>query len=143
MGSTDVTRKLLGLARTIHRWLGNLMTLEAGRRDRIAKYAEEIAATLQRAADGLSRLEADPADKGAHRVLVRELGRIAGYLETIVEVLEHHLDGRKLTGVKRRLEQLAALESAGAVNCPADKSRIDRLLAAEGYFRALADGLRA
>lgn len=143
MGSADVTRKLLGLARAIHRWLGSLTTLEADRRDRIAKYAEEIAATLQRAADGLARLEADPVDKGAHRVMVRELGRIAGYVETIVDVLEHQLDGRKLAGVKRRLEQLAALEPPSPAPVASDRSRIDRLLAAEGYFRALADGLRA
>ena len=143
MAPADYSRKLLGLARAIHQWLGTLTTLDSSRRDRIAKFAEEIAATLQRAADGLTRLEVDPGDKGAHRVLVRELGRIGGYVETIVEVLEHQLDGRKLAGVKRRLEQLAMQDATQISPLPPDRSRIDRLLAAEGYFRALADGLRA
>jgi hypothetical protein len=143
MGPADYSRKLLGLARAVHQWLGTLTTLDDGRRDRVAKYADEIARTLQRATDGLARLEADPLDKGAQRVLIRELGRIAGYIETIVDVLDHHLDGRKLAGVKRRLEQLALHEVGTAAVLPADRTRIERLLAAEGYFRALADGLRA
>jgi hypothetical protein len=71
---------------------------------------------------------------------VRELGRITGYLETLVGVLQHHLDGRKLAGVKRRLEQLGP--GRGGLRA-AHGLRIDRLLAAEGYFRALADSLRA
>lgn len=142
MGPADYSRKLLGLARAIHQWLATLSSLDAGRRDRVSKYADEIAATLQRAADGLTRLEHDPGDKGALRSLVREIGRIGGYVETIVEVLDHHLDGRKLAGVKRRLEQLAVDEGSSLL-LPAERAKIDRLLAAEGYFRALADGLRA
>ena len=53
----------------------------------------------------------------------------------------YRLDGRKLAGVKRRLDQLASreplLSAAGAY-----ARRIERLVEAEGYFRALADGLR-
>jgi hypothetical protein len=143
MTPADSTRKILGIAETLHRWLGALTTLDRKRRDRIARYADEVAATLQRASDGLIRLESDPADRGAHRTLVREVGRIGGYVETIVEVLERHLDGRKLAGVKRRLEVLAALDAGGVATLPLDRGRTDRLLAAEGYFRALADGLRA
>ena len=143
MAPADTSRNILGLARAIYLWLGTLATLDSSRRDRIAKFADAIAATLQRAADSLARLEADPGDKAAHRGLVRELGRISGYVETIVEVLEHHLDGRKLAGVKRRLEQLAMHEATGVGRMPPDRARADRLLAAEGYFRALADGLRA
>ena len=86
-------------------------------------------------------LEKDPANARAGREAVRELGRIAGYIEDIVNALEQHLDGRKLAGVKRRLDQLASreplLSAAGAY-----ARRIERLVEAEGYFRALADGLR-
>ncbi len=143
MGPADYSKKLLGLARALHRWLGALATLDTTRRDRIARFADEIAATLQRAADALARLEADAGDKASHRSLVRELGRISGYVETIVGVLDHHLDGRKLAGVKRRLEQLGLQDGLGGVAPTPDRGRIERLLAAEGYFRALADGLRA
>jgi hypothetical protein len=55
-------------------------------------------------------LEKDPANARAGREAVRELGRIAGYVEDIVQALEDHLDGRKLAGVKRRLELLAEKE---------------------------------
>lgn len=137
------TRKLLGLSQAIHRWLGQLSMLDEGRRAKVADYADQIASTLARAAEGLLRLETDPADKVAARQTIRELGRIAGYVETIVGVLEHHIDGRKLAGVKRRLEQLQMHEAAGRAIDRIDAPRIDRLLTAEGYFRALADGLRA
>lgn len=64
-------------------------------------------------------------------------------MEDIVAALEHDLDGRKLAGVKRRLERLAGKEPLLADVRSADAHRIERLLEAEGYFRALADGLRA
>jgi len=140
---SDTTRGLLGLSQTLHRWLSALNALDQKRRDKVADYADQIAATLARAADAFARLEHDPADRHAARSAHRELGRIAGYIETIVGVLEHHLDGRKLAGVRRRLEQLqpaAAKEGAAAAS---KRPGIERLLAAEGYFRALADGLRA
>ena len=108
------------------------MTLTASRR---------IADTLARAAAALARLEKHPGSARAARDAIRELGRIAGYIEDIVNALEQHLDGRKLNGVKRRLDQLASreplLSAAGAY-----ARRIERLVEAEGYFRALADGLR-
>lgn len=140
MRLTDYTKKLLGLAQTLHKWIGALGSLDQSRRAKVAHYAEEIAATLARAADALIRLEADAKDRAAWRAAVREFGRITGYLETIVGVLQHHLDGRKVAGVKRRLEQLGA-EDAGA-RLPPVRVRVERLVAAEGYFRALADGLR-
>lgn len=143
MRLADYTKRLLGLAEAVHRWLGALTGLDGNRREKVAKYADEIAATLARAAEALALLEADQNDRAAARRAVREFGRIAGYVETIIGVLEHHLDGRKLAGVKRRLEQLGAgAPDAGSFR-QADAMRIDRLVAAEGYFRALADGLRA
>jgi hypothetical protein len=88
------------------------------------------------------RLEAEPTDTAARRALAREFGRIRGYIETMVAALEHHLDGRKLAGVKRRLEHLEAAPADGPAAPRVLRLQIDRLLAAEGYFRALADGLR-
>ncbi len=142
MGFADYTRRLLELSRTVHRWLGALVDLDAKRRERVAGYAEDIAATLRRASEALGRLEANPKSKTAAREATREFGRIAGYVETIVDALEHHLDGRKLAGVKRRLEQLAVPESGQGIADQVDPALLGRLVAAEGYFRALADGLR-
>jgi hypothetical protein len=140
----DYSRRILALAQLLHRWAGQLMSLDAARRDKVARYAEEIAGTVARAAEAQHKLEAKPANGVAQRALVREFGRISGYLETIVGVLHRHLDGRKLAGVKRRLEQLRPA-SAGPAQpaAPAHHAAADRLTAAEGYFRALADALRA
>ena len=109
-----------------------------------AAYAEEIAATLARAGDALQRLgvAADLRDKRAEVAAIRELGRISGYIETLVGVLDHHLDGRKLAGVKRRLEQLRPGELRRCVVSGRKPIHIHRLASAEGYFRALADGLQ-
>src|SRR6185312_1784414 len=100
----DYTIKLLGLSEAIHRWQGALAELDAGRRERVARYAERIAETLGRAATAFAALEKDPAATRPAREAIRELGRIAGYVDDIVRALEHHLDGRKLAGVKRRLD---------------------------------------
>jgi hypothetical protein len=142
MPLADYAKKLLALAETLHRWIAALGALEHSRRVKVARFADQIAQTLGRAVDALLILERDPANKAAARTLFREFGRISGYLETIVGVLERHLDGRKVSGVKRRLEQLRP--DAIRASLPALKAdaRIDRLLAAEGYFRALADSLR-
>lgn len=135
--------KLLGLSQALHNLKSSLSGLEASRREKIAVYADAIAATLSRASAAFGTLERDPADTRALREAVRELGRISGYVEDIVATLEHHLDGRKLAGVRRRLEHLTdpLLPARSAVLEP-DGHRIDRLLEAEGYLRALADGLR-
>ena len=123
------------------------MAHRSANRERIAGYAESIAATLARAAAALTKLQCEPHDTAARAEAFRELGRITGYVETIVAVLETHLDGRKIAGVKRRLEQLDverfALGTAGGQCDDMTGIRCDRLLAAEGYLRALADGLRA
>ncbi|MBU2580286.1 MAG: hypothetical protein KJ622_01020 [Alphaproteobacteria bacterium] len=153
----DVAKKLLSLAEVIHRWIDALSDIEPERRQRIAAYAEAIADTLARAAEALSQLESgrenqtgeatppsSPQARTARRAASRELGRIHGYVATMVDVLEHRLDGRRLAGVKRRLESLdrGALSRLASQQPDADQLRIDDLYAAEGYFRALSDGLR-
>lgn len=141
MPFTAYVRVLLDLAETLHGWIATLAPLDRTRKRRIARYSAKIAETLARAAEALQALEADPTDAQAARRASREFGRIAGYVETMVGVLEHHLDGRKLAGVKRRLERLdASAPVSGCVQSASDR-RIDGLTAAEGYFRALADGL--
>ena len=140
--------KLLALAETIHRWLAMLMGLDRANRERIAEYAEAIAGTLARAGQAMMRLERAPGDAITRNEALRELGRMTGYVETIVAVLEQHLDGRKIAGVKRRLDQLDVERLAFALANEArqhahGRVSIDQLATAEGYFRALADGLRA
>jgi hypothetical protein len=137
----DYARRLLCIAETVHRWLGSLSALDDARRVRVADYAEKIAATLARAGQALQSLEG-ASDARTRARAIRELGRITGYIETMVGALEHHLDGRKLAGVKRRLEQLRPDELHKCVVSGAKFVHIDRLASAEGYFRALADGLR-
>lgn len=143
MPLTEYFKKLLKLAQTLHRWAGALALIDPGRREKVAIYAEKVAYTLARAADALARLEQNPADRLAARQALRELGRISGYIETIVAVLKHHLDGRKLAGVKRRLELLGTGRLEAHKGLLDAGIRADRLVTAEGYFRALADSLRA
>lgn len=150
----DLARKLLSLAEVIHRWIDALSEIEPERRQRIAAYAEAIADTLARAADALTLITSSDTSgetpegrqkmTSARRAASRELGRIHGYVATMVDVLEHRLDGRRLAGVKRRLESLdsGALSGLAREKPDADQLRIDDLYAAEGYFRALSDGLR-
>lgn len=137
----EFPKRLLSIAETVNRWAGALAALDRTQRVKVARYAQSIAETLGRAARFSVRVAAAPEDMGARRGLIREFGRITGYLETLVGVLQHHLDGRKLAGVKRRLEQLGPCRTAEG-HQGAAKIRVDRLLAAEGYFRALADSLR-
>ena len=143
MHPADYTRRLVRLAQTLHCWLDALSGLDERRRRRLAAYANRVAATLARAAAAFDRLAAAPADARARAQAIKELGRIAGYIETMVEALERHLDGRKLAGVKRRLEQLGPAELRKCVLSGRKPLHLDRLASAEGYFRALADGLRA
>lgn len=143
MPLAEFARRLLELSKTVYQWLGPFSALEADRREKIALYAEEIAATLARTASALSALESQPADRQRLLAVIRELGRINGYIETIVLALEHHLDGRKLAGVKRRLENLTPFELESAAACGQAFAQARRLASAEGYFRALADALRA
>jgi hypothetical protein len=142
MRLSDYTRKLLELARTVHHWIGALNALDPTRRNRVARYAEDIAETLLRASEAMGRLEIDPSDRFAARAVAREFGRIAGYVETLVGVLSQHLDGRKLAGVKRRLDELDPAAPNDVLEPAGRRVHIQRLVAAEGYFRALSDALR-
>lgn len=143
----DFLNRLLGIARTIQAWHAALLALDAGRREKLAGYAEAIAATFARAVEALSVLEAHPSHASARRDAVRELGRISGYLEDVVAVLDNALDGRKVAGLKRRLTHLGAplpaMDPVPSLTQMRGAVCLETLLDAEGYFRALADGLRA
>lgn len=142
MRLTDYLNKILGLAETVLRWQEALRGLDRGRRERVARYVEAVADTLRRAGDALVELKRSPASPSAARRAVRELSRISGYVETIVVVLDDHLDGRKLAGVKRRLDDLAAGQPLADPAQSRSVIAIDRVASAEGYLRALADALR-
>lgn len=142
MRFADYTNHLIGLGQIIFRWVGQLSEIDRARRDKVALYAEEIAATLARAAAALEALETAPEDRSVLLAATRELGRITGYVETIMAALQHHLDGRKRAGVKRRLETLQPFELEAAIADAGAFRQARRLTAAEGYFRALADALR-
>ena len=143
----DFLLRLVGITRTIQAWHAALLVLDQGRREKLAGYADEIAATFARAARAFTILEHAPWDAAARREAVRELGRISGYLDDLVQVLESALDGRKLGGLKRRLSRLESPLSASVATAASPNARgptrLETLLDAEGYFRALADGLRA
>lgn len=143
MRLADYAQRLLSLAQTVSRWAAQISELDRVRREKVALYAEEIAATLARAASALATLEAAPDDKSALLAATRELGRISGYVETILTALEQHLDGRKRAGVIRRLETLEPFELEAALAEHGAFRNARRLASAEGFFRALADALRA
>lgn len=139
----SLARKLYALASTLSGWAGDLDTVAKERRARAAKYLDSVADTLSRAWDALSTLSEEPDSRKARREAERELGRIAGYVDTFVEVLEGHLDGRKLAGVKRRLKGIDTEIRLGEPRSNSIPAVLERLSKAEGYFRALADRLRA
>jgi hypothetical protein len=139
----DITLKLLRLTDVLAAWRSAIDEADQRRRDRIARYADEIAQTISRLAVAYARLEARPGETAARHEAIRDLARLKGYVEGIAAVLEGRVDGRRVAGLQRRLEGLV-LE--GAVSDSLDQASprsIERLLAAEGWFRALADGLRA
>ena len=142
MRLVDYTLKVLGLSEAMRRWHGLLSALDQSQRDKIARFAEQIAATLARAAEAFERLEKHPGETTARRAAIRELGRLSGYVENIVVTLNGRIDGRRLNGIKRRLEALTEDSLIAESVRKADTLRINRLVAAEGYFRALADALR-
>jgi anti-sigma-K factor RskA len=142
MPITDYAQRILELAETVYRWLGQMSDLQGAKREKVALYAEEIAATLARATLAFAALEQQPTDKQQILAAARELGRIAGYVDTIVAALAHHLDGRKLAGVKRRLEHLQPFDPDTLIAERGAFAIANRLTSAEGFFRALADALR-
>lgn len=142
MRLADYAERLIGLARSVYGWAGEALAADRARRDKAALYAEEVAATLARAALALTMLERAPDDRPALLAASRELGRVSGYVETIMSALEQHLDGRKRAGVKRRLETLEPFDLEAAVRDDGAFSQARKFASAEGFFRALADTLR-
>jgi hypothetical protein len=143
MRLAEYAQRLSDLAALVNRWLTIARRLDSLRREKVALYAEEIAATLGRATVALATLELIPEDRGALLAATRELGRVSGYVETIISTLEDHLDGRKQAGVKRRLEHLKPFDLEAAIREFGAFRHARRLASAEGFFRALADSLRA
>ena len=142
MRLVDYTLKVLGLSEAMRTWHRLLSAVDQSQRDKIAGFAEQIAATVARAAEAFERLEKHPDETKARRAAIRELGRLSGYVENLVVTLDGRIDGRRLNGIRRRLEALTEDSLIAESVRKADTPRINRLLAAEGYFRALADALR-
>jgi len=115
MRLAEYAQRLSDLATTVNRWLAAAARLDSLRREKVALYAEEIAATLGRAAAALATLELSPEDRSSLLAATRELGRVSGYVETIMSTLEDHLDDRKQAGVKRRLEHLKPFDLEAAI----------------------------
>lgn len=143
MRIVDYTLKILGLSEAMRRWQGVVRQMDATRREKVGHYAEEIAGTLARTAEAFEILEQRPDDRPARKLAIRELGRLGGYVETIVATLDGRVDGRRLAGLRRRLEGLSMEGAIAQTVAQANSVRIERLAAAEGYFRALADALKA
>ena len=143
MRALDIALKLLGLADVICAWQAKLARLDKVKRIKVAEYAEAIADSLARMASAFELLESNATDRGARRGALREIGRLAGYVETIVATLRGHLDGRRLAGVERRLQALSDNEGIADALARIAPRRIEHIVAAEGYMRALADSLRA
>jgi hypothetical protein len=142
MRALDIALKLLGLADVICAWQAKLARLDKVKRAKVAEYAEAVADSLARMGVALEQLESNAASRGARRSALREIGRLAGYVETIVTTLRGHLDGRRLAGVERRLQALSDEEGVADALARIEPRRIERIVAAEGYMRALADSLR-
>jgi hypothetical protein len=78
MRFAEYTQHLIGLGQTIYQWAGQLAEMDRFRRDKVALYAEEIAAILARAAAALAALEQAPEDRLALFAATRELGAFQG-----------------------------------------------------------------
>ncbi len=142
MRALDLALKLLGLADVICAWQAKLARLDKAQRGKVAEYAEAVACSLARMAGALERLERNATDRTARRTALREIGRLTGYVETIVATLRGHVDGRRLAGVERRLQALSNEEGVEGALIRVEPRRIEHIVAAEGYMRALADSLR-
>ncbi len=102
----------------------------------VAVYCEAIADTLGRTDEAFEKLTTNADNRKARRDARREIGRISGYVEDIATALEGHLDGRKIAGVKRRLEALVEEQRIEQAIGQAGEVRIARMVDAEGYFFA-------
>lgn len=142
MRALDIALKLLGLADVICAWQAKLARLDKAKRVKVAEYAESVADSLARMGGALEQLESHAANRAARRSALREIGRLTGYVETIVTTLRGHLDGRRLAGVERRLQALSDEEGVADALTRIEPRRIEHIVAAEGYMRALADSLR-
>ncbi len=139
----DFLLRLFAITRLLQTWHTALLALDTHRRAQVADYADQIAATFARAAQAFTILERTPSDARARHDAVRELGRISGYLDDLVAILASVMDGRKLAGFRKRLAGLAPPTPTSLGPSLRSNPRLDTLVDAEGYFRALADGLRA
>ena len=147
MSVLEAALKLLGLSEALLKWHGPLKELSAARRDRVATYAGEIAASIGRAAAAAEQLSDASLDRKTRRKLaaevVREVGRLKGYVEDVADTLKNHLDGRKLAGVKRRLQSLEITPVELEKDAAETRALVDRFVEAEGYMRALIDRLKS
>ncbi|MEO1206854.1 MAG: hypothetical protein AAFV45_11035 [Pseudomonadota bacterium] len=137
------TQQLIALAKTIAGWATELDKLNEEKRAKVADYVDKVADTLSRASGALDELVDDPGNKKQKRIAEQEFGRIKGYVDTIADVLQGHLDGRKLAGVKRRINGIdtdVRIAPRGSNTLPGIVAKIHE---AEGYFRAISDALRA
>jgi len=146
--------QIFGIAEVVAGWSGALRNLNRGQRKTVATYCDTVADTLARAGDALATLADDNtkarAKDKATREVRRELSRLAGNIHDIAELLEGHLDGRKIAGVKRRLEGIVERQTIDAMlletrkpgQIAGFKRRMEMLAEAEGEFRALGDRLK-
>lgn len=146
--------QILGLADAVMGWRSSLRALNAKERAKVAVYCDTVADTLARTGEALERLSDDTMrarsrDK-AGRDMRRELARLAGNVRDLADLLDGHLDGRKIAGVKRRLEGIVEQQTVDTLLLAARqtgevaglKRRMEMLADAEGVFRALGDGLK-
>ncbi len=146
--------QIFGLAEVIAGWRTTMRTLDGVQRTKVALYCDTVADTLARASEALAKLSDDRSqakskDKAA-RDTRRELARLAGNVSDIAVLLAGHLDGRKIAGVKRRLESIVERQTIDAMLLETRKPgqiagfrrRMEMLAEAEGEFRALGDGLK-
>jgi len=68
-------------------------------------------------------------------------GRLRGYLDDLPDLLAPHLDGRKVHGLRRRLESLVPEERAALAAQTVTDTRVSAYFEAAGAFEALADRL--
>ena len=63
MPLADFAKRILSVGETLYQWLALCAGLDQNAREKVALYAEEVAATLARAAAALTRLEKHPMNQ--------------------------------------------------------------------------------